>query len=298
MHTFLGIKNFKMNKIILNSFKLIFSCIPLFLVQSIGVLIGYIFHITNKKSRILLVKNLTSSNIYKDKASLNKAINKNIRETGKTIMESFAIWSNKQSRILGWVTEVSGLLDIDRAHARKKGIIFLTPHLGCYEITSIYYGSKYPLTILYRPPRKKWLERLIKDGRQKGLNTLAPTNKTGIKQILKSLRNHQAVGILPDQAANKGEGEWADFFGRPAYTMVLVSKLAKKTGATVIMTFGERLDIGKGFKIHFKIIPSSSVSSPRKLNKALEDTIKKAPEQYLWNYDKHKGYELHKNKIV
>jgi len=253
---------------------------------------------TNKKSRFLLVKNLSSSMIYKEKSSLNRAINKNIRETGKTIMESLAIWSNQQKRVLGWVSEVQGLSEIDRAHERKKGIIFLSPHLGCYEITSIYYGSKYPLTILYRPPRKKWLEKLIKDGRQKGFNTLAPTNKSGIKQILKSLRNHQAVGILPDQAANKGEGEWADFFGRPAYTMVLVSKLAKKTGATVIMAFGERLDIGKGFKIHFKIIPTSNISSPRKLNKVLEDTIKKSPEQYLWNYDKHKGYESQKKKSI
>ena len=253
---------------------------------------------TNKKSRFLLVKNLTSAMIYKDKAILNRAINKNIRETGKTIMESLAIWSNKQKRVLSWVSEVQGLAEIDRAHARKKGIIFLSPHLGCYEITSIYYGSKNPLTILYRPPRKKWLEELIKDGRQKGFNTLAPTNKSGIKQILKSLRNHQAVGILPDQTANKGEGEWADFFGRPAYTMVLVSKLAKKTGATVIMAFGERLDIGKGFKIHFKIIPANNVSSPRKLNKVLEDTIMKSPEQYLWNYDKHKGYESQKKKTI
>ena len=253
---------------------------------------------TNKKSRFLLVKNLTSAMIYKDKAILNRAINKNIRETGKTIIESLAIWSNKQKRVLSWVSEVQGLAEIDKAHARKKGIIFLSPHLGCYEITSIYYGSKYPLTILYRPPRKKWLEELIKDGRQKGFHTLAPTNKSGVKQILNSLRNHRAVGILPDQAANKGEGEWANFFGRPAYTMVLVSKLAKKTGATVIMAFGERLNIGKGFKIHFKIIPASNVSSPRKLNKVLEDTIKKSPEQYLWNYDRHKGYETQKKKTI
>ena len=134
--------------------------------------------------------------------------------------------------------------------------------------------------------------------RKKGFQTLAPTNNIGIKLILKSLNNNEAVGILPDQVANKGEGEWAEFFGRPAFTMVLVSRLAKKTGATVIMTFGERLDIGKGFKIHFKAIPSRNISSPRKLNKALEEIIKKAPEQYLWNYDKYKGYETQKKKSI
>ena len=287
-----------MNKIILKLFKILFSCIPLLLTQVIGILIGYIFHMTNKESRFLLIENLTRSNIYKNSVSLNKAINKNIRETGKTIMESLAIWSSQQSRVLSWVKEVQGLDEIHKAHIRKKGIIFISPHLGCYEIASIYYGSKYPLTVLYRPPRKKWLEKLIKDGRKKGFQTLAPTNNTGIKLILKSLNNNEAVGILPDQVANKGEGEWAEFFGRPAFTMVLVSRLAKKTGATVIMTFGERLDIGKGFKIHFKAIPSRNISSPRKLNKALEEIIKKAPEQYLWNYDKYKGYETQKKKSI
>jgi len=287
-----------MNKIILKLLKILFSCIPLLLIQVIGILIGYIFHMTNKESRFLLIENLTRSNIYKNPVSLNKAINKNIRETGKTIMESLAIWSSQQSRVLSWVKEVQGLDEIHKAHIRKKGIIFISPHLGCYEIASIYYGSKYPLTVLYRPPRKKWLEKLIKDGRKKGFQTLAPTNNTGIKLILKSLNNNEAVGILPDQVANKGEGEWAEFFGRPAFTMVLVSRLAKKTGATVIMTFGERLDIGKGFKIHFKAIPSRNISSPRKLNKALEEIIKKAPEQYLWNYDKYKGYETQKKKSI
>ena len=115
---------------------------------------------------------------------------------------------------------------------------------------------------------------------------------------MKALRKSEAVGILPDQTANKGEGEWVEFFGQPAYTMVLVSKLAKKTGANVIMAFGERLDIGKGFKIHFKTLSSNTVSSPRKLNKVLENEIKKAPTQYLWNYDRHKGYESQIKKSI
>ena len=280
-----------MNRIFLNIFKALFSCIPLAIIQLLGILIGYVFHFINKKSKFLLVQNLTFSNLYQNKNDLSEAINKNISETGKTIMESFAIWASKERRILNWVNEIKGLSEIEKAHSKKKGIIFLTPHLGCYEITSIYYGSKYPLTILYRPPRQKWLERLIKEGRQKGLNVLAPTNKMGIKKILTALKKGEAVGILPDQAANKGEGEWADFFGRPAYTMILVSKLAKKTGATVIMAFGERLSIGKGFDIHFKTLQSSDISSPRKLNKILENEIRFAPTQYLWNYDKHKGYE-------
>jgi KDO2-lipid IV(A) lauroyltransferase len=287
-----------MNKLLLKLLIFLVSLIPLFFIQLIGVLIGHLFNFLNLRSRDILVDNLTKSNIYSNKSDLKRAINTNIGETGKTILEAFAIWTSKEKRILGWIKEVKGLDAIEKAQKNKKGIIFLTPHLGCYEITSIYYGSKFPLTVLYRPPRQKWLINLIKKGRQKGFQTLAPTDKSGVKQILGALKKNEAIGILPDQAANKGEGEWVDFFGRPAYTMVLVSKLVKKTGANVIMTFGERLGNGKGFKIHFETIDPDAVSTPSKLNKLLEREIRKAPTQYLWNYDKHKGYEAQIKKTT
>jgi len=287
-----------MNKLLLKLLIFLVSLIPLFFIQLIGVLIGHLFNFLNLKSRDILVDNLTNSNIYSNKSDLKRAINTNIGETGKTILEAFAIWTSKEKRILGWIKEVKGLDAIEKAQKNKKGIIFLTPHLGCYEITSIYYGSKFPLTVLYRPPRQKWLINLIKKGRQKGFQTLAPTDRSGVRKILSALKKNEAIGILPDQAANKGEGEWVDFFGRPAYTMVLVSKLVNKTGANVIMTFGERLDYGKGFKIYFKTIDPESVSSPSKLNKLLEGEIKRAPTQYLWNYDKHKGYETQIKKSI
>tara|TARA_B110000971_G_scaffold165126_1_gene169112 strand:- start:2409 stop:3272 length:864 start_codon:yes stop_codon:yes gene_type:complete len=287
-----------MDKLLLKLLIFLVSLIPLFFIQLIGVLIGHLFNFLNLRSRDILVDNLTKSNIYSNKSDLKRAINTNIGETGKTILEAFAIWTSKEKRILGWIKEVKGLDAIEKAQKNKKGIIFLTPHLGCYEITSIYYGSKFPLTVLYRPPRQKWLINLIKKGRQKGFQTLAPTDKSGVKQILNALKKNEAIGILPDQAANKGEGEWVDFFGRPAYTMVLVSKLVKKTGANVIMTFGERLGNGKGFKIHFETIDPDAVSTPSKLNKLLEREIRKAPTQYLWNYDKHKGYEAQIKKTT
>ena len=287
-----------MNKLLLKLVIFLVSLIPLFFIQLIGVLIGHLFNFLNLRSRDILVDNLTKSNIYSNKSDLKRAINTNIGETGKTILEAFAIWTSKEKRILGWIKEVKGLDAIEKAQKNKKGIIFLTPHLGCYEITSIYYGSKFPLTVLYRPPRQKWLINLIKKGRQKGFQTLAPTDKSGVKKILNALKKNEAIGILPDQAANKGEGEWVDFFGRPAYTMVLVSKLVKKTGANVIMTFGERLGNGKGFKVHFETIDPDAVSTPSKLNKLLEREIRKAPTQYLWNYDKHKGYEAQIKKTT
>jgi KDO2-lipid IV(A) lauroyltransferase len=210
----------------------------------------------------------------------------NIAETGKAILETLAIWQWSQTKALSLVKACHNLHLIDEALARGKGIIFLTPHLGCFEITSIYYASLHPITVLFRPPKKSWLAPLIDTGRSKGQVTLAPANVQGVRAIMHALKKGEAVGILPDQIPNEGEGEWADFFGKPAYTMTLASKLAAKTGATVLMAFGERLTNGQGYEIHLTSV--ESIATTKQLNLAVANQIAQKPEQYLWRYNRYK----------
>jgi KDO2-lipid IV(A) lauroyltransferase len=106
--------------------------------------------------------------------------------------------------------------------------------------------------------------------------------------LLIALKQGEAVGILPDQAPSSGEGEWADFFGRPAYTMTLASKLAQKTGASVIMAFGERLRFGRGYHLHLSRLPDAAIFSTTGLNQTIEGQIRQCPQQYLWSYNRHK----------
>jgi KDO2-lipid IV(A) lauroyltransferase len=186
------------------------------------------------------------------------------------------------------VKKCEGWQHVDIALNQGRGIIFLTPHLGCFEITSLYYGAHFPMTVLYRPPRQAWLLPLIGSGRQRGKITLAPANSAGVKQILQALKRGEAIGMLPDQAPFEGEGEWAPFFGRPAYTMTLASKLAQKTGAQVLMAFGERISCGRGYHIHIQPIAAGGISTPALLNKEIERIIRQCPTQYLWSYDRYK----------
>ena len=272
-------------------FRLVSYLIPLFIIQALGSLLGVIFHYFKKKTKAILILNLRLSELYKNETKLNIAIKKNICETGKTILESIIIWVSSKERILRWIYSVDGEAEIIKAQKKNKGIIFLTPHLGCYEITSIYYGATNPITVLYRPSRKSWLADLIVEGRKKGYVKLAQTNSSGVKSILMALKKGEAIGILPDQLATKGEGEWAPFFKRQALTMTLVSRLVKKTGATVIMAYAERISLGRGFIIHLETIEGNDIDTPTKLNFQLEKQIRKSPTQYLWNYDRYKGHE-------
>lgn len=207
-------------------------------------------------------------------------------------METLAIWFRSEKSVLSLVKDCRGWEHVEAARARGKGLIFLTPHLGCYEISAIYYASHYPISVLFKPPRNPKLAELVDAGRQRSGITLAPTNTRGIRILLKTLKQGEAIGILPDQVPEDNEGEWANFFGRPAYTMTLVGKLVASTDATVLLAFGERLPNGQGYVIHIEPLdPDGVMTYPptaQDVNDGIERIVRQCPEQYLWSYGRFK----------
>ena len=262
------------------------SLLPLPAIHRLGSLLGWLLHLCTPHAAKLQRSNLLQSGLCTTETQLRNIIRSNIKETGKAILETLAIWQWPQQKAVTYVQDCSNWHLVETSLAKGKGLIFLTPHLGCFEITSIYYASKHPITVLFRPPKKSWLSPLIDSGRSKGQVKLAPANAQGVRMLMQALKKGEAIGILPDQIPAAGEGEWADFFGKPAYTMTLASRLAEKTGASVIMAFGERLSSGKGYKIHLSAV--DSIATPSLLNQAIERQIQQKPEQYLWRYHRYK----------
>jgi KDO2-lipid IV(A) lauroyltransferase len=276
-----------LSKFVVESLKLL-QFLPLPIIHGFGVTLGLVSYLFNKDHRDHAIRNLKQCGLTSSDADLKKLLFKSTLENSKGALETFAIWFKPQKKVIRWVKEVLGWDAVEEALQTGKGIIFLTPHLGCFEITSLYYGAHHPMAVLYRPPRQKWLLPLITHGRERGEITLAPANAQGVKQLLQALKRGQAIGILPDQAPLAGEGEWAPFYGRAAYTMTLASKLAQKTGAQVFMAFGERLSFGRGFNIHIREVNAGGIDTPTLLNYEIENTIKQCPQQYLWMYDRYK----------
>jgi KDO2-lipid IV(A) lauroyltransferase len=101
------------------------------------------------------------------------------------------------------------------------------------------------------------------------------------------------IGILPDQVPPDGEGVWSPFFGRPAYTMTLVQRLQKLTGATIFVLAAKRNGIGKGYTLHYKELvaplPDDIEAAADAVNAEMEEMIRKMPEQYLWGYNRYKA---------
>jgi KDO2-lipid IV(A) lauroyltransferase len=192
-----------------------------------------------------------------------------------------------------------GAEHIQAAQAQGRGLLFLTPHMGCFEISARAYAEQVgaplgkPMTVLFRPPRQPWLRALVQASRQRpGLET-APTTLAGVKQLVKALRSGGAVGLLPDQVPPTGQGVWAPFFGRPAYTMTLSGRLAQTQRTTVLLAWGERLSWGRGFVVHVQPLATPLPDEPQAaalaINQAMEGLVQSCPAQYLWGYHRYKS---------
>lgn len=266
-----------------------FALLPLPVVHGLGKLLGWLGSALSLQHARISAENLQSSGIYPKPDEFKKATRRSIGESGKALLESLAIWLRSDQRQTALVKSFDGWQHIDQAFARGKGIIFLSPHIGCFEITSLYVADRFPITVLYRSPRHAWMLPIMNIGRQRGKISLVQANAQGVKHLLKALQRGEAIGILPDQAPQEGDGEWAPFFGKPAYTMTLASKLARTTGAQVLMVFGERLSYGRGYAIHVRPVAEGGIDTPSLLNSEIERTILQCPHQYLWGYDRYKA---------
>ena len=256
------------------------AMLPLSLFHVMGKLVGRLIYLLSPAYASKLRENLKASRCYGSDAEYERLLSASISESGKALLELIPLWfgGNVQKRVA-----CSDWSIVDEAAAAGRGIIFLTPHLGCFEISALYCAQIMPITVLYRRPKLRWLESFMMAGR-KSLS-LAPADLSGVRKLLKALKKGEAIGLLPDQAPGAGEGEWADFFGRPAYTMTLAGRL-QETGAAVIMAFAERLPKGRGYALHLSEVKEKL--TPASLNRAIEDLVRTCPAQYLWSYNRYK----------
>lgn len=210
---------------------------------------------------------------------------------GIGVVELLPVWLRPFPRPLALVREVRGLEHLEAAIASKRGVLIMTLHLGCWELVGLYVANRLPIVELYRPPRQAWADRLIRLGRERGQARLATPDRKGVRALLTALRRGEAAAILPDQVASRGEGVWAPFFGRAAYTPTLAFRLARATGAIPLLLFCQRLAWGRGFRLWVEPlppIPDDDTAAATRLNAVLEATIRRHPEQYLWRYRRYK----------
>jgi len=257
---------------------------PLVLLHAAGAALGWAIYGASAGYRRRLRAHLAQAG-YTDGRTRREAIG----SAGRMIAEIPAVWWRPQREVVGLIRSIEGP---ERAIAalRSGGGLFITPHLGCFEITAQLVSYHAPITVLYRPPKLAWLEPLMREGRGREKLHLAPANMSGVRELFAALKRGESVGLLPDQVPGRGEGEWVEFFGRPAYTMTLAAKLVERNQAIAFLIYARRLPRGRGYTVVLRELPQPRPGEPptRRLNRALEDLVRECPGQYLWSYNRYK----------
>ena len=260
--------------------------LPLPLLHALGAALGWIVYLCSPRYRNDFKRNLDAAGLSDFRLRCAA-----VSEAGKGVMEVPAVWLRPLGRAADLVADVSGWEHMDKGAKRGKGVIVVTPHIGCWEIVGQYVASRMPITVMYSPPKIRALEPLMRVGRSRGAAMKSvPADLRGVRAMLKALRRGEAIGVLPDQVPGVGEGEWVEFFGRPAYTMTLVGRISEQTGAPVLLCCAERLPRGRGYRFIAEpmLAPRPPESPVRALNRSLEQLIRRHPEQYLWGYNRYK----------
>jgi Kdo2-lipid IVA lauroyltransferase/acyltransferase len=261
--------------------------VPLALLHAIGALLGWAMYGMSPTYRRHFRENLAAAG-YEQGTVRRQAI----AAAGQLIAEVPAVWFRPREEVVALVRRVVNEDEARSARACGQALLFLTPHMGCFEVTAQYAAARHtPITVLYRPPKIGWLEPLMREGRERPSVRLAPADLSGVREVFGAIRRGEAVGFLPDQVPGEGEGEWAEFFGKPAYTATLAARLAERPGIACFLAYGRRLARGRGYEIVLRRLPPRlpQESATRRINRALEDLIRECPGQYLWGYNRYKS---------
>ena len=258
---------------------------PLSILHFFGAGLGLLVYFLSKTYQNHLLENLKNAGYSPD---LRFEVAKN---TGMQMLEVAKVWQKDLQKTQKLIVALQNEEILKAAEENPHGIIFMTPHLGAFELTAQWYAARRDITVLYRAPKNKTLESLVLEGRSREKLHLAPADLSGVKKLLKALKKGEAIGILPDQTPKAGEGVWVNFFGRAAYTMVLAAKLSQSK-ASIVYAVAERLPKSAGFKLCFyapqKNLNGSIENRAESINRDIEMLIATCPAQYLWGYNRFK----------
>lgn len=265
---------------------------PLALLHALGGLLGWLVYVASPTYRRRFRANVAQAGIAWERARPA------IAAAGRMAAELPWLWVATKREPLGGRLRWDGGELIAAALAEKRGLVMLTPHMGCFEICAQAIAERFtspeaPITVLYRPARQASLRDVMAGSRERPGLATAPASLAGVRQMIRALRKGEVIGLLPDQVPPDGLGVWAPFFGKPAYTMTLAARLVQQTGAALLLIWGERLPGGEGFVVHVLPAPelakdASAEAAAAVINAAMESVIRRAPGQYMWGYHRYK----------
>lgn len=280
-----------MNQFLASAAYLVFQVLgflPLAWLQGMGTALGYLGAVLPGRYRRRAYENLRLA--Y---PNATPAMDRSVMvELLQMFLELPYLWAKRNAGKLDKIIRCDDWALIDDALAQGKGVILISPHIGAFEMLGPFYTRRHKATVIFKEPRMQWLKLLINRIRLSPALKLVPANQTGVKGLVKTLIKGETIGFLPDQVPALGDGVYAPFFGKDAYTITLVQRMQAIRNSPIFTVGLERLPKGNGYVFHIVPVAEPLSESPERaavqMNAALEQMVRKMPMQYLWGYNRYK----------
>lgn len=269
--------------------------LPLFVLQAIGTTLGFFGSVFSGTYKRRAFENLRLAYPDASPAMARQAM----IELLQMFLELPYLWASRNAGKLDKIVQCDHWWMIDEALEQGKGVILISPHIGAFEMLGPFYTQRHKATVIFKEPRMRWLMKLIGMIRLSPDLKLVPANQAGVKGLVKTLLKGETIGFLPDQVPALGDGVYAPFFGKDAYTITLVQRMQAVRNSPIFTVGLERLRKGKGY--YFHVVPMKELLSEdqelaaAQMNHELEGMIKKMPTQYLWGYNRYKEPRVQKS---
>ena len=214
-----------------------------------------------------------------------------IKQTCYSALELAAVWCWPAEKILA---HISNEAVCDSFNQSKKGRIVIVPHLGSWELVSLWLARQSDFMCLYKPQASAAVDQFVLNARSRNGAKMLPIDASGLRQLSRGLKQGKTVMILPDQRPKKDKARiMANFFGHEAPTTPLIHNLCNRIDCDIFLATIFRESSDKTFHLNLHELDHEKISADQQasldyLNEQIEALIKQHPEQYQWGYSRFK----------
>lgn len=270
------------------------GALPLPLADRLGAAAGRLLALA-RQSRRVRVAQVNVDLCFPDRPAAwrREVVAKSLVHDGRAAMEAAIAWTREPGRLARYFHSGTSEEIFTGPLAAGRGVLFLVPHMGAWEVVNHYVSARTPITVMYLPNERPGLDALIHAGRNRLGTTMVPANEQGVRAVLRTLRAGGASAILPDQVPDAASGVFAPLFGHATLTATLASKLVRVSKAAAVTTLCLRDEDRPGFRAIFQaadplVYDDDLVASVTGVNRSVEAAIALAPHQYHWAYRRFK----------
>jgi KDO2-lipid IV(A) lauroyltransferase len=266
------------------------GALPRPLARMVGISLGQLIYLVHGKLRRVGMRNLALAFPEKTTGERRKIVRSVFTSLGRQFAE-VCLFPKYTSENVSRTVAYDGYENFDRASQRGKGVLFLTGHIGGWELSAFahsLYG--HPLHFVMRPLDNPYLDALVRRYRTMHGNT--PILKDNpARELLRAMKAGATVGILMDTNMTPPEGVFVDFFGIAACTASGLARIALRTDAAVVPGFTVWDPVLRKYRLRFEsAVPlirtgdneADILANTAKFTKVIEDVIRRYPDQWLW----------------